>query len=77
MDLSNSTSVTGMFNNCHELKNIDIEGDTFDCSKSTTFNSMFVGCNQLTRIPRIILPTNVNYTMQSTFQGCSNLEEVP
>lgn len=75
IDGSNTTTATNIFSGCKKLQKLDIGDLTFN--KATSFNTMFLNCNALTSLPNITLPTTTNHTIQSMFQGCTNVEEPP
>ena len=71
LDISSTTSIAYMFNNCSSLKEIPL----LDTSSVTDMRFMFKGCSSLTEIP--LLDTSSVTNMNSMFNGCSSLTEIP
>ena len=71
IDISNVTSMYGMFYGCSSLISIP----QIDTSNVTLMNYMFYNCSSLKEIP--ILDTSSSTQMSYMFYNCSSLKEIP
>ena len=71
IDCSGVTNTTSMFQNCHNLREVDIT----NLNSSTTMASMFNNCYSLNTLPTINAASCSN--MSSMFANCYNLQESP
>ena len=69
-----TTSFVNMFNNCQNLKQLDIT--CFDTSKATTMANMFSACPQLKSIDVLGFNTANVTSMASMFAGDTSLESI-
>ena len=73
-NLPNATTTTSMFSGCTSLEEGPI---LYNAIKVTDMSSMFINCTNLTRVQGVTGGTNASLTtINSIFNGCSNLIEV-
>lgn len=71
-DISVTASLNGMFENMHNLTEINGISD-FDTSNATDMSSMFAYCENLGRIDLLGFNTDSLKNMSNMFRGCSSL----
>lgn len=64
------TSVNGMFQNCHNLREVNV-----NTSSCTNFTSMFFQCYAIESVPN--LDTSLGTAFGSMFYYCENLKSIP
>lgn len=74
IDTSEWTSMYCLFENCTNLKKIDLKG--WDTSKVTTMYDLFYNCTNVEEIDLTGIDTSNVTTFWAMFQGCTNLKRV-
>ena len=74
LDTSNVTDMSGMFNGCRSLTQLDLSN--FNTSNVTDMTSMFYGCSSLTQLDLSNFNTSNVSGMSGMFEGCSSLTQL-
>ena len=74
LDVSVTTNMTGMFQNCSVLERLDISG--WDMNLVTTMGSMFGSCRALPFLDMSNFVITEDMYISGLFAGCSNLGEL-
>ena len=75
-DAANVVNYTGMFQDCSNLKELDLSGWSTANTDITSFNNTFMGCKSLVTLKLPAWDTSNVEWMTSTFTNCEKLKSV-
>lgn len=81
-DMSNANTINGMFSNCRQLKELDLNGWELHLSEKETFGhktieAIFLSCHSLEKIKGLEKWTfGKAHTLKSIFKGCKRLTTI-
>ena len=73
-DISKATDISGMFNGCKKLRQLDLSN--FNTGNVTSFENMFNNCNCLSKIYGMSFSTSKVTNVNSMFKNCLSLQSV-